>query len=75
MAIIRTFTRKYKWKKPERDPFVRFESMLIEKKILTQEEAGNITSAVNDEIDKAVAFAEQSPNPEPSDLVINVYAE
>ena len=63
------------WKRPEKDPIVRFENLLLEKKILNKEEVEKIKSAVGDEIDKAVAFAEQSPHPDPNDLMVNVYAE
>ena len=60
------------WKK--RDPIPRFRKHLIENKVLTEDGVNKIDREINDEIDKAVKFAEESPLPEPEETLEGVYA-
>lgn len=59
------------WK--TRDPIDAFEKNLIDLKIMTQRKIDGIHAEVNDQIEEAVEFAEQSPYPDPSVLLDDVY--
>jgi TPP-dependent pyruvate/acetoin dehydrogenase alpha subunit len=61
------------WK--ARDAIKNFEENLIELGILTQKKIDNIYASVNKDIYAGIEFAENSPFPEPSDLLENVYFE
>ncbi len=50
-----------------RDPIKRFESYVVDAKLLTQAEMDPIRKSVNDEIKAAVDFALKSPNPDPKE--------
>ena len=54
-------------------PIRRFEERLIKKKILTKEKVKTIREEIEKEIDKAIAFARESPYPNPQDLYEDVY--
>jgi pyruvate dehydrogenase E1 component alpha subunit len=54
-------------------PIRRFEEGLIKKKILTKEKVKTIREEIEKEIDKAIAFARESPYPNPQDLYEDVY--
>jgi pyruvate dehydrogenase E1 component alpha subunit len=43
--------------------------------VLTEADVRNIEKAVNDLADEAVAFAEASPEPPPSELFTDVYKD
>ncbi len=58
----------------ERDPIGMFEKALIDRKILTEKEATNIKGKVQAEVDEGVTFAEDSPMPDPEELLDDVYA-
>ena len=60
------------WKK--KDPIPRFRDYLIEKNVLREEEADKIDQEINEEIEKAIKFAIESPLPEPSETLEDVYA-
>jgi TPP-dependent pyruvate/acetoin dehydrogenase alpha subunit len=60
------------WKK--RDPLARFEKLLSEQKILSEEKREKIAAAVKKEIDEAIEFAEQAPYPEPEEALDDIYA-
>jgi pyruvate dehydrogenase E1 component alpha subunit len=61
------------WKKPEKDPILRFENLLLEKKILKEKDTEDIRMKIKAEIDQALAFAEDSPHPDLSELMADVY--
>jgi len=61
------------WKK--KDPVVRFEKVLTEKKILTEEIRKETAAQITQEINEAVDFADQSPYPDPSELKDFVWAQ
>jgi TPP-dependent pyruvate/acetoin dehydrogenase alpha subunit len=61
-----------KWKK--KDPIVRFEKYLLEKKLLSRGEIDAVYAKVQAEVEEAVARAEQSPYPDPAGLLDGVFA-
>jgi len=63
------------WKKEDKDPISRFEKKLLELNLLTAEKVKDIKASVQKEIDDAVQFAEESPIPETSELLTDVYAD
>jgi pyruvate dehydrogenase E1 component alpha subunit len=60
------------WK--ERDPIVHFRSYLTDTGVLDEAQAEALTRQAKEAIDTAVAFAQQSPEPDPSILEDAVYA-
>ena len=42
---------------------------------MTKKKIDNVYAKVNKDIEEAIAFAEASPYPEPSELLENVYSE
>jgi len=69
----RTDEELEEWKK--RDPINSFEAKLIELGVLTQKKIDNIYAKVNDLVQEGIQFAEDSPYPDPSELLDNVYCE
>ena len=61
------------WKK--RDAIQAFESSLLDLGITTRKKLDNIYAKINKDIEAGILFAENSPFPEPSDLLDNVYCE
>ena len=61
------------WKK--RDAIQAFEANLIELGVLTQKKIDNLYSKINKEIEEAIQFAEDSPYPDASELLEDVYSE
>ena len=61
------------WK--SRDPIDIFRATLIERGVLTGDSADAITQSVRDEVEAAIKFAEESPEPEVSALLEDVYTE
>lgn len=61
------------WKK--KCPIATFEQILIEKNILTDAAKKQMAAEITREIDEAVAFAEQSPYPDASELAEHIWAE
>jgi TPP-dependent pyruvate/acetoin dehydrogenase alpha subunit len=55
------------------DPIVRLEAKMIEREWAEQGEIDELHARVRDEIDEAVAWAEQSPFPDPATLLDGVY--
>ena len=60
------------WKK--NDPIPRFKKKLIEMGVFTEGDADRIDQEINEEIEKAVKFAEESPFPAPEETLADVYA-
>jgi len=58
----------------KKDPIPRFRKKLIEMGVLTEKEADRIGREAVEEIDKAVKFAEESPWPDPEEVLKDVYA-
>ena len=61
------------WK--SRDPIDMFRKTLIERSILTDASADQIVQSVRDDVEAAVKFAEESPEPDVSALLDDVYTE
>ena len=58
----------------ERDPVVTFPAQLIERSLVTADQIDEIKAEVNEAVAKAVEFAEQSPEPELSEIHNDVLA-
>src|SRR6266853_1622204 len=58
----------------ERDPIKIFTTTLKESSILTDKDIADIEARVKEEVERAVRFAEESPEPDPNELYANVYA-
>ena len=57
----------------KRDPIPRFRKKLVKTGALTEKEADKIHQEVEEEIDRAVKFAEESPLPDPEETLEDVY--
>jgi pyruvate dehydrogenase E1 component alpha subunit len=57
----------------EKCPIRRLEEKLLAEKILTKNRVKSTWEGINKEIDEAVAFASESPFPEPQDIYEDVY--
>jgi 2-oxoisovalerate dehydrogenase E1 component len=60
-------------KDKERDPITRFEKILAEREILTEEEIQKIRKEINDSVIKAADEAYAEPGPEPSTIEDNLF--
>ena len=60
------------WK--ARDPIARLEQRGLEHGVLSAVEIAAIRERVKSDLDAAVAFAEQSPFPDPKDLLVDMFA-
>lgn len=72
-ARYRTRTELDVWR--QRDPLRTFRARLVDEEIATEEEIGGILAEVADEVQRCIEFAEQSPHPEPEDLMKFVWAD
>lgn len=60
------------WK--TRDPILRYEKLLKDEDLLTDEKISETTQSVIEQVQKSIDFAENSPKPEPKDVLSDVYA-
>ena len=67
----RTEEELEKWKK--RDPLDLMKQKLIEQELITEKECQAMQDTTQAEIDSAIEFAEQSPDPDPEVLLDDVY--
>src|SRR5258708_21998399 len=58
----------------ERDPIKVFTATLKENGFLTDDDIAEYEAQVKKEVENAVRFAEESPEPDPSELYTHVYA-
>jgi pyruvate dehydrogenase E1 component alpha subunit len=58
----------------ERDPIKLFTAALKENKVLTDLDVSDMETAIKEQIEQALRFAEESPEPDPKELYTNVYA-
>lgn len=58
----------------ERDPIKIFTTTLKEQNILSDKDVSEVEAQVKEQIERAVRFAEESPEPDPSELHTNIYA-
>lgn len=70
--LYRTKEEIQAWK--EKDPIGRFETLLIEANVLNDGDVDEIYQEMSQVIDEAVAFAENSPEPDPAEVTEWVYA-
>jgi len=59
------------WKR--KDPITRLEKKIAEKRWATREEIGRLHADIRQEVDAAIEWAENSPFPDASELLDNVY--
>jgi pyruvate dehydrogenase E1 component alpha subunit len=62
-----------KWQ--EEDPIGIFNKYLLDKKVATRKQLDEIEARVEEEVQKAVEFAETSPEPALSELFTDIYAD
>ncbi|MFH0797748.1 MAG: thiamine pyrophosphate-dependent dehydrogenase E1 component subunit alpha [Candidatus Omnitrophota bacterium] len=70
--LYRTKEEEEKWKIT--CPIKIFRNSLLNKNILSENDLGNIENKITQEIDSAVKFAEESPDPVSEDLEADIYA-
>ncbi|HEY9762757.1 MAG TPA: pyruvate dehydrogenase (acetyl-transferring) E1 component subunit alpha [Trichocoleus sp.] len=58
-----------------RDPLKRFEAYLIEQNLADEESLKAIRQRIQERVDEAVTFAEESPEPSPDELYRYIFAE
>ena len=68
----RTDAEVKKWQS-DKDPINRFRRVLLKKRVLSKKVADQISADVAAELAAAVAFAENSPLPEPADALTDLY--
>lgn len=61
-------------KHQERDPLKLFSESLLETGTVTDSELAEMDQKVHEEVDRAVRFADESPEPAPEELYTDVYA-
>ncbi len=71
-AFYRTDEELAMWK--SRDPITTFTTYLRHRNILTEDHLADVEARIKAELDEAVAFAENSPDPEPHEAVTDLYA-
>ena len=70
---LRSKEEKEEWL--SRDPLKRFETHLLGQKLVAAEELKAIRDLIQKVVDDAVTFAEQSPEPDPSELRSYIFAD
>jgi len=58
-----------------RDPIKKFAAYLVEQHLVSQEELKGIEKKIQTEVEEAIQYALESPDPEPQDLYKYVFAE
>jgi pyruvate dehydrogenase E1 component alpha subunit len=70
---LRSPTEKEFWAK--KDPIIQLEKFILGRQLATAEEIKAIEKKVQDEVNESVTFAEESPEPDPSELRKYIFAE
>ena len=70
---LRSEAEKEEWF--ARDPIKKFQAYLIEQNLANQDELTAIDQSIQAEIEESVKFAEESPEPDPSELYRYVFVE
>jgi pyruvate dehydrogenase E1 component alpha subunit len=70
-CLYRSDDEVNEWK--EKDPIPRFEKKLIDMNVLTEQQVSEIKAGIEKQLAEAVDYAEQSPLPEPSEILEDVY--
>lgn len=63
------------WQSEEKDPILRFQHYLLKNKKSTQEALDSCQAAIDEELEVAVQFADESPEPDIRELMADVYAD
>ena len=71
-ANYRTQEELEMWKR--RDPVPRFEKALLERGVIDESHKQHTLQRIEREIEEAIEFADQSPHPDPSEVLEDVYA-
>jgi pyruvate dehydrogenase E1 component alpha subunit len=58
----------------ERDPIKVFAATLVEHGVMNDQDIANFEAQVKEAVEHSVRFADESPDPDPSELFTNVYA-
>lgn len=58
-----------------RDPIARYKAFLLDRKLATDAELTQIDTDAQKAVDASVEFARSSPDPKPTDGLLNVYAK
>lgn len=61
------------WKADDKDPILRFEKILVTKNVCDAAQFADIRQSLEQELEDAVKFAEESPEPDIEDLLADVY--
>jgi pyruvate dehydrogenase E1 component alpha subunit len=69
----RTDEEVAEWK--QRDPIFTFEERLIDRGVASADDVERVWEGVRGDIDAAIRFAEESPLPDPDDILRDVYTE
>jgi len=72
MWDYRTREELKEWQK--KDPVPRFEKVLLDRGLLSQEDILKIRKEADDEVDEAQRFSDESPDPNPEEMFTKVYA-
>ena len=72
--LYRTQEEVNKWKN-ERDPIALFEERLLKEESITKEELNTMVDQIKREVDEAVKFAAESPEPDPAHVMDDVFYE
>ena len=59
----------------KRDPIDRYRGQLLDRKLLSEKELEAVDREVQEEVEDAVAFAEESPFPQPEETLEDVFCE
>lgn len=70
---LRSKAEKEMWQ--SRDPLRKFEAYLVEQALTSEDDLKAIRQQVQEVVDEAVTFAEQSPEPDPSELYRYIFAD
>ena len=70
-APYRTKAEEQAWK--NRDPIANYRKTLIEKKIITPQEVETMEAEIEDLLEKAIAYADQSAYPELAEIFTDIY--
>src|SRR5205085_9201549 len=59
----------------EQDPILQVTNTLLENKLATQQELDAIDARINEVVEESVRFAEESPWPDESELLKDIYVD
>ncbi|WP_051264895.1 thiamine pyrophosphate-dependent dehydrogenase E1 component subunit alpha [Nakamurella lactea] len=60
---------------PSWDPIPRYETVLIDAGVLTSDDVSRIKGQASERVETAITFAKDSPEPDPADLLDNIFAD